>query len=344
MYLIAALTLIVISSAALANLKRNLLYIIFGFFLFLLGGFRWGVGTDWNSYFLHFNENTSLADFLGSDIKEFAYGFTAFSLKFIFHEYSFFLLFQSALVSFLFLFFLYKYSNGSRVALLLYFLNTIGNIYFVRQTVAAAFFLLTLHYFLSRKELRGFVSFFVGIGFHYTSLALSVLVIFSSKKYLILALIFLPLLFVFFGEYIVFYLSQKISLYFLSSETNEFFEDNYEGLTAVKLIWCLYLLIVLTFYKISSVKTCRSNAYAVYFFCIYIVLFVFGVAVPQLNRLTQYFSIFEQIVVALIVGQSKGVLKILLFLFFLILYLIKYHFRISAWPGETDIYNSIFNL
>jgi hypothetical protein len=342
-YLIALLIVVFTLAASISNLNSKIYYICICIVLIILGGFRWGVGTDWSTYLTYFNTNITINEFLDGDIKEYAYALTAFVFKSIFENYTFFLLFQSTIVASIFLFFLYTYSKGSLFVVLLYFLNSIGNIYFVRQTIASAFFLLALHYLIQRKIGRGLFYQFVGVGFHYTSSLLSIFSIFLSKKIFIVIIFALPLFFFLFSEYITSYFLFKFSLYFLSGETNEFFYENYEALTPIKLIWCLYLIFIIYFCKILTIYSNRDNAFSGYFFYFYSVLFVLGIAIPQFNRLTQYFSVFEQIILSLIVAKIKGWLKVYFVIFILILYFAKYYFRISAWPGETDIYSALFS-
>lgn len=343
MYLIAFFILLITFAASLSNLNRKIYYFFICFLFIFLGGFRWSVGTDWNTYISYFYNNSSFNDFINGDIKEFAYALSAFIFKSISDNYTYFLLFQSTIAASIFLFFLYTYSNGSILAVLLFFLNSIGNIYFVRQTIASAFFLLALHFFLKQKLGRSLFYQLIGVGFHYTSALLSFIFILSSRKIFYLGIFFFSLIFIFFNDYISNYFLFKISLYFSSGETDEFFSENYGGLTPIKLIWCLYLFFILYLCRLFSVYSSRDNAFSVHFFGVYTLLFILGIAIPQLNRLTQYFSVFEQIILSLIVAKINGWLKVFFVLFVLILYFVKYHFRISAWPEETDVFNTIFS-
>jgi hypothetical protein len=343
-YLIAALILCFTLLASIVNFSNKLYYVFLGVFLFLLGGLRWGVGTDWQAYFEYFTENNTLIDFLDGEIKEFLFAICAFAFKSLSEQYTLFLLFQSAIVTAAYLLFLYKYTNGSRFVLMLYFLNSIGNIYFVRQTIASAFFLLSLHYFISRKLLLGLFSQILGVGYHYTSGVLVFFNAYISRKFLVIAFPVLFVLCVLFGDYISSYISLKMSLYFMSESANIFFEDNYEGLTSVKLIWIFYLMAIIYILKKVKIESSIDNAFAGTFFSIYTALFIVGIFAPQFNRFTQYFSVFEQVALVLILNECRGWRRVFFVLMVIILYCAKYYFRISSWPGETDIYKIQLNL
>jgi len=136
--------------------KKISMGLFFSFVLLFLSGIRWETGTDWSLYFGFFDQNDSFRDFITNDANnqgiEFGYGILNFIIKNLFNDYNVGLFIIAFLIIGIKFRWIYKYSMFPMVALFISFTTYLGDVFFVRQTLAIAITLIGFDFIIKKKK------------------------------------------------------------------------------------------------------------------------------------------------------------------------------------------------
>lgn len=151
------------------NTNRLILSIIYVLLVAQIG-LRWETGTDWVPYLNHFR---SINDFASaSPLKngfEYGYNILAFAVKFIFPNYSLFLVIH-ALIYYLLIFKSFnRYSPYFYLTLLLFYTLTMGMMGSNRQLIALAICIYAIRFIVEKRPISFFILIAVAISFHTTA-------------------------------------------------------------------------------------------------------------------------------------------------------------------------------
>jgi hypothetical protein len=335
-YLICAIG-VVLSMLASVRATRGLAFGYFLLFTAALGGLRWNAGTDWNSYLTYFDSNFSLDNFLNGDIREPVHAVYAYGVKAVFGAYSAYLVPLAIAISGINVVLLYRYSQGSAFVLCLYFLNTFGNIFFVRQTVASAFILLCLHQLRLGKKLGSFLSFCIAVGYHFSAAVFGLAYVAVVKSTRLRIAFLLALCGIVAVAINLPYVQDKIFFYFTSGATDDFYDDSFTSFLSARGLWlCIMVLIAVILHQSARGEDEKFIARMYYMLC----AISFGsFYLPLVSRFIQYFSFFEVVAFGIVVKSVRNqVLRIGLASVVLLLYGYKLYAKINFWPGETDVF------
>jgi hypothetical protein len=335
-YLICAFG-VLLSMLASVRPSRGLIFAYFMLFTAVLGGLRWNSGTDWNAYFSYFSRNYSLDSFLNGDIQEPVHALYTYGIKNTLGSYSAYLIPLAITISVINISLLYRYANGSGFVLCLYFLNTFGCIFFVRQTVASSFALLFLHQLKKGKKLGSFLSLCVSVGYHYSAavFGLAYVTVLKSTR---LRIAFLLVLSGIVAVAINFpYVQEKIFFYFISGATDDFYDDSFTSFLSARGLW-LIIMVLLAFILRKSVQTEDERFIARMYYVLCAISFG-SFYVPLVSRFIQYFSFYEVVSFGIVVKSVRNqLLRFMLASVILLLYGYKLYAKINFWPGESDVY------
>ena len=148
--------LAILDVSKMSKSKKIFTGMFFFFILLFLAGIRWETGTDWDLYFRFFDQNDSLGDFIANNVDnhgiEFGYGILNFIIKFLFDDYNVCLFIIAFVVIGIKFRWIYKYSVFPMVALLISFATYLGDVFFVRQTLAIAITLIGFDFIIKREK------------------------------------------------------------------------------------------------------------------------------------------------------------------------------------------------
>lgn len=147
----------IISFFEFFNLKRKnkiILLIFIGCIYIFLGGFRWN-GNDWYVYYDFFTRNYTLDDFWNAPIDK-GFGLINYLVKSIFDEYTLLLILLAIVIIVVKLWFIKKYAIFPLISLLYWYATYFGDIYFIRQDLAASIALISI-YFIIKRNLKVFI-------------------------------------------------------------------------------------------------------------------------------------------------------------------------------------------
>lgn len=328
---------VIVALLACVRPMRNFAFVYFVVFAVIFGGLRWSSGTDWQAYYGYFSDNTSLLDFISGDIKEPGHALYAYFVKSLGNNYTLYLVLLAAVISVINVRLLYVYTAGSAFVLCLYFLNTFGNIFFVRQTVAAAFVLLFLHR-LNQKRLVGAALWLVcAVGFHYSAAVFVLAYYFvlhgKAKKIAFLSALGGGVLFAFYSPYI----QEKIFFYFISGATDDFYDESFTNFLSARGIW----LVILTGvgWMLYRAPRDKNDSFIVRVYIVLCGIFLLSFYLPLVSRFIQYFSFFEVAAFGMLVRNTRSSLvKVILGALVFCLYAYKLYAKLKFWPGETDVF------
>lgn len=151
---------------------KQCVMLFLSFIFLILASIRWKTGTDWVMYYDLYNNNNSLYDFLSvsDDVQAQEVGFCLlnWAVKSIFDDYNM-LLFIIALIILVVKYDWYnRYMPFPLVALFVNFSSYLGDIFFIRQSLAIAITIFAFRYIV-RKQLWLFISFVLIAGSMHTS-------------------------------------------------------------------------------------------------------------------------------------------------------------------------------
>ncbi|NLU94412.1 EpsG family protein [Chitinophaga sp. Ak27] len=343
----------------ISALKKFLIF-IFGLFFVLVAGLRWKTGTDWGTYYDYFS---SVQTVFGTPMNTFEAGFSYLNLfvRNVTSNYTILLLISAILIIPGKFKFFGKYTALPLLAIFLYYAYFFCDIFFVRQSIAITFTLLSTKYIIERKLLLFALFVYIASLFHGSA----ILFIFSyfifnlkiSNKFLILLLLasvvcriidldirMLQLI----SGYLGFneYLNNKMTEYLQGGEDQTFGMGVSKGMVLV--LGILKRAIIFPFFfwfrnKISADETKVYNGYLnllVMGTCLY---FLTGNFVA-LQRISTYFFVYEILLIVLVVKniQQKTV-RSLAYMFIFLFAFTKFYYGFSGYKDLYIPYYSVFD-
>lgn len=331
--------------------KRNSKFVI-GLSLgipILIGGLRYGVGTDYPSYVAMYNDlsNLSFADFFSNIFSQIEVGFFILIKlsEFITGNYVFLFASSSLLTIIFFYLGLKRYAVKYPALVYLLFLLIIFPVTFnaVRQGVAMSICFYALSFVMKRDFRRYFIWIVVASLFHTTSLLLLPVYLLngiikkSSRNYDIKFYIKLGVIF----------LSMYLLLPFLFNliVSNNLFDryDKYIILkgSVDKYAFYIKLIIVTTILLFSKKIFAKKDRQTYYFFLLFTVLdLVFstlGFSSTFIARIGWYFSFFNLILLTYLINIFSDKLGKTTVYFILIMYGLTYFFLFYFILGQSQI-------
>lgn len=176
------LTILLLFSFALLDAKftiklnTNRLMLSITYFLLVTQiGLRWQTGTDWVPYLNHFN---SISDFASaSPLKngfEYGYNILVLLIKFIFSDYSFFLVVHAIVYYFLIFISFKRYNPYFYLTLLMFYALTMGMMGSNRQLIAIAICIYAVRFIIEKRPILFFLLIVIAITFHTTAFIFAV--------------------------------------------------------------------------------------------------------------------------------------------------------------------------
>lgn len=329
---------------------EKLLYYSLITFFFLLSVIRWERGTDWEMYYNYFNlgnlENMK-------EISEQGFRYVNYFIYTLTQNYTVLLIILSSIL-YLEYITIYKYSIYPLIsALFLYSLN-LGNIFFVRQTVAGAIVVYSLNFALNRNKIKFIFCILVAALFHRTAIICFVIYpIINMKnierKKLFLLMITLILLY-FFKDKLILFLSEFLPknykmkiLFYLENSKNNFGLNSFMVSKTKNFLNYLQKImwVVLILYKFKEMNKNLQKIARIYFLGVvmYFTLFSLG---PAMLRLTMYFEVVQIILFPSILSKLKNRdIKIIFFIFLIIYCYLRLNLSILSYKDAFIPYKSI---
>lgn len=309
--------------------------------LILYEGLRWQIGTDWDSYYTHFFIEDE------SNHSEIGYIVLMQIVHLFSNDYSVFLLLITSFFYLTLWSFLGKYSYAPLMSLTIYYCLMLGLLGSNRQLIALFICLISLKYCFE-KNLRKFLCcIIVAILFHTTSIIFILAYIITSRKignkYIVYGVLVALLIGISGIINKIPYLDLLVYLDAKSSEKLSFYSNNdisnYSYLGTVKrlmiLVPCLFLRL--------KIKNEKFDTFVKLYVMGCLIYFVFNGSMLQLmaGRGALYFSIFEMLVIPIVIRvliRGQGQRLFIWFAYFcLLVYLMNRDMDFYLLGGE-DIY------
>lgn len=351
----------------ISNMKENTkmyIAIFLGIFLVLLSSIRWNTGTDWISYYYFFIHNNSLDEFLSGDF-EIGYAVLNYSIKNIIAQYNILLGIMALSIICLKYRCIFLYSIFPLMSLALNFANSNGDLFPVRQTIAIAMILYSVHFIIQRKKILFIANIVLASTFHISALvflpAYFIFYLNIRRRYLVIGAfvsivigstsIIENLL-----EYFVtqfagndFYVLFKISDYLDAQKSGENFGAAVSESTANALgilRRCMFLPILIYFKnKFSNIN--QNYVGFLNLTCIGIFLFylLYSVSATVAARLSIYYSLFEIFTIPyLFLLVQNNFSRTILWIICIIYCGLKYYYGLYAYYDEFIPFKSIFGV
>ena len=208
--------------------SKTLLFAICIITFWLVSILRWETGTDWDSYYNFFSNNTSLQEF-NRELFEPIFTCINYLIKLQGFHYSILLFVFGTFIYTLSSSTIYRYSPLPIVSLLLYLLIRQADMLFVRESIALAILFFSTKFIVERNPLKFISAIVLASGFHYSAIIfIPAYYIYSQhfdlKKILYMLAgvtvlsIFGKLILIVMSNYIGGTLSWKLSAYLLNTE------------------------------------------------------------------------------------------------------------------------------
>ncbi len=149
--------------------NKKMLIVLCGISLIFTSGIRWNVGADWSPYFDFFSENQTWSQFIYGDF-EFGYAILNYLVRVLTDEYTVFLFCMIALIVCLKFETLYNYTPFPLLALLLNFSSYVGDVFFVRQTIAMAIIFYSFKFIVEKRLGKFICSIFLASSIHFSAI------------------------------------------------------------------------------------------------------------------------------------------------------------------------------
>lgn len=354
----------------LTNIKRIYILwmlVIFSMILTFVSGIRWETGTDWNMYIEFFKKNNTLNDYIIASSEaqgvELGYGIINLIIKSFFNEYNIFLMLVGGFIISVKLKWMLKYSLFPACAVFINFSTYLGDIFFIRQTIALAVTLIAFK-FIVRKEKYKFL-FFVLLAstIHISALAfIPAYWIYHSnikKKYIISLLIITILLDItkfnvsilnLFLEYFpsdTGKIFQKIHEYYLLGQSGENFGqavDNFFRMLLALVRRVFFLPIYICYLnRLSKVNIYYRGCFNLVIFGNILFFVMSMISIDFSGRLSMYYYIYEVILISsLLVWKESIKYRLAMFCVVIIYCLMKYVYLIYSLHEYYLPYNTFF--
>lgn len=321
------------------------IFLIFSGFLFTLSFIRWQTGTDWITYEFFFN---NITEWFGDS--EYEWGFARLNelVKIIFDNYSI-LLFILGLIIFIFQTqAIYHFSCYPLTSLWLLWCISLGNVFFVRQTVATMLLFYSIR-FIQKNKFYYFVFFiFLAMLFHRTSIVF----VFAWWVYrtrisisrmfimILLSIVFSFLIGIIIGklgEALGGIFQQKVDVYFADSDATYGMEVSKEMLVVRAVINKGFIFFVSLFMLKRIELTNKEYRGFLNLYWFGMVLYFSTVSISiVLARLAVVYDLTLIILIAYILKYSNNIYeKIFLFLCFTAYFMLKLYSTINLY---YDVY------
>lgn len=320
----------------------------------LIGGFRWETGTDWNSYYFFFADNTTFEQFTKYNSFEIGWTFLNWVIKNVFPSYTIFLLFFHSFNIIITWIAVNRYNNIKQINIplfyILYFAAHRGDIFATRQMLACAILFYAYSYVLEEKYLKFFLLIVIATCIHMTSIVFVITPLInkiSLNKKKILFLICISILMCLRGRNLFIslfdFLGNIIPTGRLLGKIISYKNDKAD----ISIIYIIRYLFFIPFF-ISKYKKgifIYNKIFNTYLFGCLVFIITAGI-MPVMQRFALYFTNFEALLICLYVNRlrNKNIRNymILVFVFYACL---KY---IASFFGEYNNlyvpYYSIFNM
>lgn len=356
MYLYIIFSLLALLSFVELNFGKNLSkkMIIFPILIFFFLSFlRWEKGTDWLPYYYMFRDLNIVKYYKES--YEILY-FQLFSIvRYFTNTYTYMLLVQAVIIYLLNYYIIRKHSLLPMLSIFLWFSYSFASIFFVRQTLAMAFIMLSLHFIINRK-MYGFLLSVLGAFLIHRSAVIFLPAYFIWKlnlsRFQIIAVVLISFGLTFFAKKLFSYfvvldisiISEKSETYLRESKNT--FGSSYSPFeTMIRGVSYRLAIIVITlfFYKLYATESLYRG-----FFNLYLVgISTFIIFVPMsvaLIRFSVYYDAVQIFLCPFIIlyFKDKQIQNIIL-LIMVFYFLTRLQSAIAGYYDLYVPYKSIFN-
>jgi len=336
---------------------RNQVILFFTIVFITLGGIRWLTGTDWNSYFYFFSNNSTWKSFTCHGF-ELGYTLLNYIIKHFTTSYTVFLLFFHFFVILPKVFTIKKLAVYPLLSFFLYWCFYLGEIVAVRNALGVSILLCSIPSIEKRNKKTFFLFVLLATSIHY-SCAFWIVSYFiyhkkiSKENWIIIYLI--AFFFMFLGKYIYPYVINGI---FKSFETkNEIarkiliYTNSYNDPTSTLLKQILSIvkrMLVLPFFFIFYSSLVKQSKYNRGLLNLYLfgnaIYFMFFYSLQQMNRLVIANIFLEVILLPEFISCFKNKAAKMLFIFLLFFYgIFKLFMAITPFSTVLVPFYTIFN-
>lgn len=326
--------------------QKSMAVFVYCLFVFQVG-LRWQTGTDWDSYYYHFLEVNTVAD-VYTTITGFEKGFSFLVLfiKFLFNDYTFFLVIH-ALLFYYFIFSAFKkFSPFLFISLLVFYATSIGVWGANRQLLALGICFYSLRYVLDKNAFKFFLLIGIAFLFHTTAILFCVFYFLNRdiKQSVLIAVLFLSfvigktnfpfVIFSFVGERIG-GMGEAKTLAYVDEAKDEALKSQLGIIGLLKRL--VFMSFFLINYKFLSSKLPYYKLIFNGFIFGLIIYFLFSSTLPiMVNRGSLYFNFLEGLLLScqfLIFKKKSESVYLLVLLFVLSIFLL-----FQSISGYMDLY------
>lgn len=324
-------SLFVIISLNIFRLKKNkICYVLFVVIFFLLSFIRWNVGTDWESYYLTFMAKNIKDMYMVNEIGYKVLNNIVANLTSSYTVMLFILaviLFSSKYIT------IWKLSKLPIISLLLCLSFYRGDIYFIRQHIAAAICLFGSYYYLKNKIFKFTVITLCATLIHSSSIIFFIIYFFKDKlgykkrNYIILMII--SIFFIPFMKEFMYFLSKildgigvygyKIKRYLdaghnmFGATTKNLFHLYFSAISNKLFINIIFII------KLRKLDKKDKMIFDIYYFGTLIYILLFSIS-SQILRINIFFEMFAIILLANYIKYIKKNKNRIFWLFLIIIY------------------------
>lgn len=229
----------------------------------LISGLRYKIGSDTLRYmdeYKYYPNLFELSDYRFSETRyDFLWVFFCSTCKTFSDSYFFMQFILAIMINSIYFYFIYKSTNYRFTGLLLYFV--FGFLYFnteiLRESLAVAIFLLSIHFFYEKKWIKYYLLAFIAILFHSSAFIVLVFPFFSKVKFnksfiisLVIIAMFAGVIWTLFNEYIqTFFFVQSVRTKAEAYLNNELYIYNLKGIIYGLFTYVFIPLLFIIFYK-----------------------------------------------------------------------------------------------
>lgn len=336
---------------------HKILFFIFILILFSLATLRWETGTDWDNYLSYYNAIPSYA--LGDWYMEYGYSFVNYFVKVVFDKYTILLAILALMLYAAMGITIYRYSVFPILSLAIWVAMSLGDMFFVRNTIAIALAVFSVRYIVERDIMKFLLVILVAMLFHRTALVfLPAYFVYSmklSRVTLILGIGITLIIGLFFSEMFVSGIGkllggafeEKIKTY-VSVGIDATYGSAYSS-TTVLLRGAVNRSLILVVLLIWMNKERQEDSLLNGFINFYVLgLLLFFVTVPlstAMGRIPAYYNVFQMFLFPYILLLSKDRKnQIILYLLIGIYFLVRLHGVIGNYRDAYIPYKSIFDI
>ena len=327
--------------------------ILYSFLTFwLMSGLRWRTGTDWVAYHDYFVYRNTYKDFM--NYLSFEYGFKLLNwlVKSFTSSYSFFLLLQGFFIISLKYLRLLKDSNFIIFSILIYFASFLGDIFFVRQSIAISICVYWgIHFIKEQKFIPFMLIIFIATLFHSSAVAFIILYFLNKKvNFLLLNSILAISIIVGMTGILNSVISALLSAFsippFIAERLLNYGDNevSYGMRNIIKMFDRLFIVIfILLCYKRIKINT-SMQLYVNMFYLSVITFFMFTGSLDIFVRFSLMFRFSEVILVPYLISNFKYIeVRIILTIIFLFYYCLKlYNILMGYWDLFVPYGNVVF--